>query len=66
MSYKVHAPAARPGQERLMSVLLAPHVTEKTTQALQMRNQYTFKVRRDASRFEVRAAVLTLWAAIGP
>jgi len=57
MSYKVHAPAARPGQERLMSVLLAPHVTEKTTQALQMRNQYTFKVRRDASRFEVRAAV---------
>ena len=57
MSYKVHAAPAKLGEERLMSVLVAPHVTEKTTQALQLRNQYTFRVRRDASRFEVRAAV---------
>ena len=57
MNFKVHKPDPKPGQERLMSVLVAPHVTEKTTQALQLRNQYTFRVRRDASRFEVRAAV---------
>ena len=36
---------------------MAPHVTEKTAQALQLRNQYTFRVRRDATRFDVRAAV---------
>jgi large subunit ribosomal protein L23 len=57
MNYKVHKQAAKPGPERLMSVLVAPHVTEKTTQNLQLRNQYTFRVRRDASRLEVRAAV---------
>jgi large subunit ribosomal protein L23 len=57
MNYKVHKQAATPGPERLMSVLVAPHVTEKTTQNLQLRNQYTFRVRRDASRLEVRAAV---------
>ena len=44
-------------RERLMGVLLAPHVTEKTSQGLQERNQYAFKVRRDATRTEVRQAV---------
>jgi large subunit ribosomal protein L23 len=61
MSYKVHARPARIGQERLLGVLLAPHVTEKTTRAMQMGNQYTFRVRRDATRFEVRAAVELLF-----
>jgi large subunit ribosomal protein L23 len=45
------------GKEYLMNVLLAPHVTEKTSMALQERNQYAFRVRRDATRTEVRAAV---------
>lgn len=45
------------GSERLMGVLLAPHVTEKTSAAVQAHNQYTFRVRRDATRNEVRAAV---------
>jgi large subunit ribosomal protein L23 len=45
------------GKERLMSLLLAPHVTEKTSQAQQNQNQYTFVVRRDSTRTEVRAAV---------
>jgi large subunit ribosomal protein L23 len=45
------------GKERLMNLLLSPHVTEKTSQAMQNQNQYTFKVRRDATRTEVRAAV---------
>jgi large subunit ribosomal protein L23 len=45
------------GRERLMNLLLAPHVTEKTSIGLQQRNQYTFRVRRDATRTEVKAAV---------
>ena len=45
------------GRERLMNLLLAPHITEKTSMNVQERNQYTFKVRRDATRTEVKAAV---------
>jgi len=45
------------GKERLMNLLLAPHVTEKTSMGVQQRNQYAFKVRRDATRTEVKAAV---------
>jgi large subunit ribosomal protein L23 len=46
-----------PGKERLMNLLLAPHVTEKTSIGVQERNQYAFRVRRDATRTEVKAAV---------
>jgi large subunit ribosomal protein L23 len=45
------------GREGLMSVLLAPHVTEKTSQGTQQHNQYAFRVRRDATRTDVRRAV---------
>jgi len=45
------------GREGLMNVLLAPHVTEKSSLALQDRNQYAFRVRRDATRTDVRRAV---------
>ena len=45
------------GKEALMNVLLAPHVTEKSSLGLQQRNQYAFRVRRDASRSDVRRAV---------
>jgi large subunit ribosomal protein L23 len=45
------------GKESLFSVLLSPHVTEKTSIALQERNQYAFRVRRDATRTDVRRAV---------
>jgi large subunit ribosomal protein L23 len=44
-------------KERLMSVLLSPHITEKTSRAQQNQNQYTFRVRRDATRTDVREAV---------
>jgi len=49
-------------RERLMTVLVAPHVTEKTSLALQDRNQYAFRVRRDATRGEVRQAVELMFA----
>jgi large subunit ribosomal protein L23 len=45
------------GREGLMNVLLSPHVTEKTSMALQERNQYAFRVRREATRTDVRRAV---------
>ena len=44
-------------REQLMSVLIAPHVTEKTSLAMQNHNQYTFRVRRDATKSDIRQAV---------
>jgi large subunit ribosomal protein L23 len=49
--------AAKPGKERLMSVLVAPHVSEKSARAAEGGNQYVFRVRRDASKPEIKAAV---------
>ena len=40
-----------------MGVLLAPHVTEKTSLAMQNHNQYTFRVRRDATKTDIKKAV---------
>jgi large subunit ribosomal protein L23 len=50
-------PRRTPGKPTLATVLLAPHVTEKTSVGLQERNQYAFRVRRDATRGDVRRAV---------
>ena len=50
-----------PKQERLMSVLLGPHVSEKATRAAQGGNQVVFRVRRDADKTEVRQAVEALF-----
>jgi len=44
-------------QERMITVLLAPHVTEKTALAMQNSNQYAFRVRRDATKPDIKAAV---------
>ena len=44
-------------REQLMSVLIAPHVTEKTSLAMQNHNQYSFRVRRDASKTDIRKAI---------
>ena len=43
--------------ERLATVLVAPHITEKTALAMQNANQYAFKVRRDADKTEIKKAV---------
>ena len=40
-----------------MAVLLGPHVSEKGTVLAEKHNQIVFKVRRDASKAEIRAAV---------
>lgn len=43
-------------QERLLNVLRAPHISEKSAVAAEL-NQYVFKVAVDATKSEVKAAV---------
>ena len=45
------------GQERLMNVLLSPHVSEKGSRLQQDSNQIVFRVRPDANKDEIRRAV---------
>lgn len=52
--------AAR-NQERLLTVLLGPHVSEKTSRVADSDNQVVFRVRRDATKAEVRRAVEMLF-----
>jgi large subunit ribosomal protein L23 len=51
------APQKVASQEKLISVLLAPHITEKTSLAMQNSNTYSFRVRRDSSKPDIKAAV---------
>ncbi|WP_163574699.1 50S ribosomal protein L23, partial [Klebsiella pneumoniae] len=44
-------------ESRLASVLLAPIVSEKATQVAEKHNQVLFKVLRDATKPEIKAAV---------
>lgn len=43
--------------ERLITVLVGPHISEKSTNASEDHNQYVFKVRKDANKNEIRRAV---------
>src|ERR1700681_2424563 len=44
-------------KERLMTVLIQPHVSEKAATVTEKANQYVFRVRDDATKSEVRQAV---------
>jgi len=44
-------------QERMYQVLLAPHVSEKSTLLAEEKNQHVFRVASDATRSEVKTAV---------
>ena len=44
-------------QERLMQILLAPVISEKSTYVGEKRNQVVFRVRSDATKLEIKAAV---------
>ena len=44
-------------QERLMQVLLAPIISEKSTLIGEKRNQYVFRVASSATKPEIKAAV---------
>lgn len=44
-------------QDRLLQVILAPQITEKATRIADKHQQIAFKVRTDANKLEIRAAV---------
>jgi len=44
-------------QERLMKVLLGPHISEKSTNVAEQANQVVFKVMPDATKTEIKHAV---------
>lgn len=44
-------------QDRLLQVILAPHITEKATTIADAHQQIAFKVRTDATKPEIKAAV---------
>ena len=44
-------------QERMYSVILGPHVSEKSTLMIEDSNQYAFKVAIDATKPEIKEAV---------
>ena len=48
-------------QERMYSVILAPHVSEKSAMQAEMIGQHTFKVAADATKLEVKNAVEKLF-----
>ena len=48
-------------QERVFSVLLGPHVSEKSAAATEKANQYAFRVARDATKPEIKTAVEQLF-----
>ena len=48
-------------QERLMKVILAPIVSEKSNMLAEKRNQMVFKVLKDATKIEIKAAVEQLF-----
>ena len=47
--------------ERMYSILLAPHVSEKSSLIGELANQYAFKVARDATKSEIKSAVEQLF-----
>lgn len=47
--------------ERLYTVILGPHVSEKTTLLSEDNNQYTFKVAGTATKSEIKRAVESLF-----
>lgn len=48
-------------EERLYAVLIEPHITEKVTDLGESSNQYAFKVAKDATKREIKAAVESLF-----
>jgi large subunit ribosomal protein L23 len=51
------APKKVASAEKLINTLLSPHITEKTSLAMQNDNSYSFRVRRESTKPEIKAAV---------
>ena len=50
--------------ERIYSVILGPHVSEKTTIMGEFNNQYAFKVTTDATKAEIKTVVETIFKVV--
>ncbi len=48
-------------QERLLTLLKAPHISEKSTDVAEKNNTVVFKVATDANKHEIKAAVESLF-----
>ncbi len=48
-------------QERLMKIILAPHMSEKAAFAKENGNQYVFQVIKDATKPDVKSAIELLF-----
>ena len=48
-------------QERIYEVLLGPHISEKATVVAEKNRQFVFRVRPDANKLEIKAAVEKLF-----
>ena len=48
-------------QERLLKIIIGPHISEKTTLLSEGNNQVTFKVAGDATKPEIKQAVESLF-----
>lgn len=48
-------------EERLLKVIVAPHISEKSTLQAEQSNQVVFKVLPSATKIEIKAAVETLF-----
>ena len=53
--------SATASQERLMQIIIGPHVSEKSTAAAQGSSQVVLRVRPDATKPEIRKAVELLF-----
>jgi large subunit ribosomal protein L23 len=51
------APKKVASAEKLINLLTTPHITEKTSLAMQNANTYSFRVLRDSTKPEIKAAV---------
>ena len=50
-------------EQRLLKVVLGPHISEKSTMAAEGNNTVVFKVAKDATKAEIKAAVEKLMEA---
>jgi large subunit ribosomal protein L23 len=61
MSSRINPGPVKAKEGRLAQVLIAPIVSEKATQVAEKHNQVLFKVQRDATKTEIKAAVELLF-----
>jgi large subunit ribosomal protein L23 len=48
-------------QERILTIIFGPHISEKTSIISELNNQVTFKVANDATKPEIKEAIESLF-----